>query len=188
MTHLWRQCTLEQTHVLPAFVVRKYLGPGGVDAIVRARLGVAIDGDRVRIRGTKGRIEWLQKLRENGKKGGRPPRVRAKPSGYQVGKPSGSPELNPPAPAPAPAPAPISEREARPKARKSKVQVPADWRPSEPIEFRWENELERFRNHHRAKGNTFANIDLAWRNWQSRSDEWNGNKTQTAIRQLDHIG
>jgi len=106
MAWLWRQCTIEQTHFLPAFVVRKHLGPDGVDALVRARLGVAVDGDRVRIRGTKGRIEWLQKLRENGKKGGRPPRVRAKPSGSAVAKPSGISELNPPAPAPAPAPAP----------------------------------------------------------------------------------
>lgn len=103
MTRLWRQCTIEQTHHLSEFTVQKHLGPNGVDAIVRARLGVVMSDGRVRIRGTKGRIEWLRALRENGKKGGRPPRVTKKPSGFPPANPSGSAELNPPAPAPAPA-------------------------------------------------------------------------------------
>ena len=104
MAQLWRQCTLEKCYAVSAFLVRQYLGADGVSAIVRARLGEQLPNEMVRIRGTKGRIEWLEKLRKNGRKGGRPNKYQKKPSGYSVGSPSGSPELNPPAPAPAPAP------------------------------------------------------------------------------------
>lgn len=33
-------------------------------------------------------------------------------------------------------------------------------------------ETERFRDHHRAKGNTFKDIGLAWKNWMRRSREY----------------
>jgi uncharacterized phage protein (TIGR02220 family) len=110
MEHLWRQCTLEGVYELPAAVVSHYLGPNGVDAIVRARLGALSRGGRVRIRGTQGRIEWLNRLRENGKRGGRP-KGSTKPKGSSVGSPSGYSSANPPAPAPAPAPAPMETGE-----------------------------------------------------------------------------
>lgn len=48
-----------------------------------------------------------------------------------------------------------------------KQQVPADWRPPESLTPDGERELERFRNHHRAKGNAFRDIGLAWKNWTS---------------------
>lgn len=74
MARLWRQCTLESSYVLPRETVMRILGANGVEALVAARLGdVAKNG--VRIRGTKGRIEWLKTLRNNkkfGKLGGRP--------------------------------------------------------------------------------------------------------------------
>lgn len=105
MAKLWRQCTLEQTHQLENQMVLRVLGPNGIEALIRARLADRAGDSHVRIRGTRGRIEWLQKLRENGQKGGRP-RKSAEPEGEANGKPkglaSGSSELNPPAPAPAP--------------------------------------------------------------------------------------
>lgn len=68
MTFLWRQCTQEQSHVLPESFVRVFVNP---DFLVEARLGERVDAG-IRIRGTRGRIEWLARLRKNGKKGGRP--------------------------------------------------------------------------------------------------------------------
>jgi hypothetical protein len=103
MARLWRQCTIEGTETIENHLVIRLLGEGGIDALVKSRLGEKISETHVRIRGTKGRIEWLGRLRENGNKGGRPKGYDNKPKGYGGGKPSGSPNRNPPAPAPAPA-------------------------------------------------------------------------------------
>lgn len=100
MLILWRQCTLEQRYVLPVEDVVAVLGPSGEKNIVTARLGVTHPRG-IRIAGTRGRIEWLKNLRENGKKGGRP----KKPKGLA----SGSAHQNPPAPAPAPVTAPVKK-------------------------------------------------------------------------------
>ena len=107
MARLWRQCTLEQTHVLTADDVVVVLGPKGPEALVAARLGEwlfpadasgnpaeASETQRlVRIRGTKGRIEWLGELRGGASEGGkaraataaRDSRGRLLPSGLQPG-------------------------------------------------------------------------------------------------------
>jgi hypothetical protein len=95
MARLWRQCTAERIYHLSETEVCAVLGPRGVDALIESRLGEQTDRG-IRIRGTRGRIEWLEKLRKNGKKGGRPKKTRTKPSGFQ--------ESNPPAPALVPAP------------------------------------------------------------------------------------
>lgn len=117
MARLWRQCTIEGTHTIENHLVIRILGEGGIDALIRARLAEKISDTHVRIRGTKGRIEWLKKLRQNGQKGGRPKGYRNKPSGYQLGKPSGSGELNPPAPAPVTAPAQKGKKDLHPADR-----------------------------------------------------------------------
>lgn len=84
MVRLWRQCTAENVHTLPEAVVISVLGERGVSALIVARLGEKTSHG-VRIKGTKGRIEWLATLRKNGAKGGRPkvsnPKTRRKPSG-----------------------------------------------------------------------------------------------------------
>jgi uncharacterized phage protein (TIGR02220 family) len=82
MARLWRQCTLEQSPFLPAATITRILGERGVHALVESRLGEVTDKG-IRIRGTKGRIEWLKKLRNNkkfGKLGGRP---KKNPYGFQ---------------------------------------------------------------------------------------------------------
>ncbi len=56
-----------------------------------------------------------------------------------------------------------------------KVAVPEDWRP-EAVDPNDETELVRFRNHHRAKGNRFVDIGLAWENW--RTGKFTGGKPQ----------
>ena len=124
MARLWRQCTIEQTHILEVRDVTRVLGMNGVSAIVDARLGELVDDTHVRIRGTKGRIEWLAKLRKNGAKGGRPKKTKSKPSGF--------PELNPPAPAPAPAPAQEEKKRIAPLPLRADL-VASNWKSGEPI-------------------------------------------------------
>jgi hypothetical protein len=86
MVRLWRQCTLEQTHYLPAITVTRVLGARGVEALVEARLGEQTDRG-IRIRGTKGRIEWLKKVRDNGKFGAKGGRPKRNPPGF-TGEPT----------------------------------------------------------------------------------------------------
>ena len=107
MAAIWRQCTQQQAHVLDVEIVRVILGDNGVDALVKSRLGEVVS-DGVRICGTRGRIEWLAKLRKNGRKGGRP----RKPNGnhlVSISETRSEPDPNPPAPAPAPAQDPDGE-------------------------------------------------------------------------------
>lgn len=100
MAAVWRQCTQEQIYVLNGEMVRAILGENGPDALIISGLGEVVDGG-IRISGTRGRIEWLARLRKNGRKGGRP----KKPNGNHLVSRNTAPEqpgANPPAPAPAP--------------------------------------------------------------------------------------
>lgn len=124
MARMWRQCTAERIYILTEAEVCAVLGPRGVSAIIAARLGDQVSRG-IRIRGTKGRIEWLANLRENGKKGGRPRKAnketRQKPSGFG--------ESNPPSPSPShspvSAPAPVQGSEIAPAAPSSEPDKPA---------------------------------------------------------------
>lgn len=104
MAVLWRQCTIERRYQLDPQDVIAVLGERGVEALVASRLGEVV-GDQIRICGTRGRIEWRDKLRKNGLKGGRP---KGKRNNQLVStletksEPGTRRELNPPAPAPAP--------------------------------------------------------------------------------------
>lgn len=69
-----------------------------------------------------------------------------------------------------------------PAKPKQATQIPEDWQPTD-AEVSWAtsegfmapqivSETEKFRDHHRAKGNTFKDIGLAWKNWMRRSREY----------------
>lgn len=118
MARVWRQCTLEHRYSLPQTDVQALLGDGGVEALVTARLGELTNDGLVRICGTRGRIEWLAKLKAGGRKGGKSRASKAKrdkkgrlatsrPSLVEASHPS--PGLSsPPVPAPVPV---LHERE-----------------------------------------------------------------------------
>ncbi len=107
MAILWRQCTALNTYVLSESTITAVLGPRGVESLVESQLGERVD-DGIRIRGTKGRIEWLKKLRKNAQKGG-----KAKAAKRQTrGKQEAAKSLPPPFP-PAPAPTPILREEEK---------------------------------------------------------------------------
>ena len=106
MAKLWRQCTAMDAYELPAAMVAVYVDP---EFVVAAMLGERTDNGMIRIRGTRGRIEWLAKKRKASRKGGAATRARSRakkgPSGPPVASRNGGPNGGPPAPAPAPAPA-----------------------------------------------------------------------------------
>lgn len=113
MARIWRQCTIEQRYELDVKDVITLLGDRGPDALVLSRLG-EINGDSIRIKGTKGRIEWLKKLRKNGKFGKMGGRPKKNPRGFPK-EPLRVPESDQNKTPPAPAPAPVSSSSTTPK-------------------------------------------------------------------------
>lgn len=77
MLRLWRACTNRQSYVLSEAVVACVVDP---DALVAAELGERVEGG-IRIRGTKGRIEWLGERRKASRKGGLANRAKWVPQG-----------------------------------------------------------------------------------------------------------
>ncbi len=188
MLVLWRQCTIENQEVLPLVDVLDVLGSDGLAALVGSNLGQDMGDGTVRISGTKGRIEWLQKLRENGKKGGRPPGKKNQKVSEK--EPIGSVELNPPAPAPAPAPAPTKDMGGSNKAAR-KSALPKSWTPTEAhstladeLFVDLDREAGKFRDHAEATGRTQKNWDAAFRLWLKKAGEWAADGAPTRPREV----
>lgn len=115
MAWLWRQATQQATYILSEDEVALIVDP---NLVVQSKLGERVDGG-IRIKGAKGRIEWLHKLRSNSKLGGAKTKDKWGQSDSQQGAnmganrgPIGPPEIGPigSPPAPAPAPAPFKEK------------------------------------------------------------------------------
>lgn len=114
MMEVWNQCQELETHTLSRQDILDLCPDikGFADALIAASLADEQEDGSLYIRGTKGRIEWLGKLRGNARFG-----ALGGPSGVKGGRPKQTPirgleetpirglENNPP-PAPAPAPAP----------------------------------------------------------------------------------
>lgn len=175
MAKIWRQCCQQQTVCLPAAFVVSVLGPNAVEALETAALGEVIDGG-IRIRGARGRIEWLGRLRKNSRKGGRANAANWKPKG----KPDGSPLESP---AVAVAVAVISETESssfqltdqqKPKSNRKRpaTQRPEGWAPSanhqtlaSELGVDIGRELAKFRDWSTAKDQRYVSWDAAFSNW-----------------------
>jgi hypothetical protein len=111
MLQLWRHCTQQQTHAVARVIVVAILGDNGPDALETAQLGEVV-GDEIRIRGTRGRIEWLAKLRNNAKKGGIKKAAKRQAIGRQLAHEDSAkalPKPCPPFPIPIPTPVPTSK-------------------------------------------------------------------------------
>ena len=77
--------------------------------------------------------------------------------------------------------------ENRASDRKRKRQVPADWHPGGDLvvwtqklwlgalrnDLSLSEQVDQFRDFHRAKGNTFLDVDAAWRTWARRAMQYN---------------
>jgi hypothetical protein len=107
MVRVWNECIERGTYALPTWVIQTLFDDTEApDWLVSCDLAERVGSDVVRIKGTEGRVEYLEAkratARRNGKLGGRP---KSNQSITNVGS-SGFPKKSSPAPAPAPAPAP----------------------------------------------------------------------------------
>lgn len=121
MILVWNECQERGSYFLPAKLVGAILGHNdGANWLIESDLAMWQDEiiGELRIKGTEGRIEWLDEKRRNGKKyghlgaghgkkGGRPkkPGKGVSKTGSGGSAETRSPGLNNPPPAPAPAPA-----------------------------------------------------------------------------------
>lgn len=69
LANLWRLCTQRGLYVISEALVRATLGENGVDAILGSELGERCEHG-IRVRGTQGRIEWLNDLKTRSRRGG----------------------------------------------------------------------------------------------------------------------
>jgi hypothetical protein len=70
MARLWRYCTQRNAYIAPEAIIRACLGPKGVEALIDADLGERTP-EGIRIRGTSGRVEWLEEARNGSSAGGK---------------------------------------------------------------------------------------------------------------------
>lgn len=83
---LWSYCTERQLYVVPMRAIEEFLGHGGANGLIESGLGES-DVGGIRVRGTAGRIEWLEKRRAAARLGGESNRDRLakrKPNGSQT--------------------------------------------------------------------------------------------------------
>jgi hypothetical protein len=82
MIYVWSYCTDKQLHVLTPELIDTLSGYEGFHVhLIEIGLAEELSSTEIRICGTKGRIEWIAKLRKNGRKGGRPKKTKTKPDG-----------------------------------------------------------------------------------------------------------
>lgn len=111
MISLWSYCTENNTYTITPEVINILAEFAGFsEFICQAGLAENVDDCTIRIKGTRDRIEWLQKKRIGGKLGGRPRKDAKEPIGIQSEnlkvlkeEPFGYQTENPLALAPAPA-------------------------------------------------------------------------------------
>lgn len=88
MAWLWRYCTQHSTYIVPAEVVAIYFAEP--NWVVRA--GLAEETNKgFRIRGTRGRIEWLAQRRKSAKKGGASTRAKWQATREAIRRAAGPP-------------------------------------------------------------------------------------------------
>lgn len=126
MLRVWHECLERTSYTLPARVVAVHLGsPEGPDRLVEAELAEWAGDGVLRIRGTEGRIEWLEHKREtaraNGAKGGRPrsEKTKEKPTSVIDGEPTPEPDRIPAETPLVPVIAPVTAKEKIPTAAES---------------------------------------------------------------------
>jgi uncharacterized phage protein (TIGR02220 family) len=70
LAHLWRYCTTRGIYAVPPAIAERLIGSGGGAALLASELAEAEPNGQLRVRGTSGRIEWLQKIRAASMRGG----------------------------------------------------------------------------------------------------------------------
>jgi hypothetical protein len=197
MAHLWRLCTDKQTYIATERMVINCLGPNGMDAIVQSELGEVVDGG-VRVKGTKGRIEWIAAKRQASAAGGEANRIRLEamrePDGIHD-QAERQPNDSPLTLAHALPVSPADPGKQKPASRaKPKVPYPDVFVPRRDIlnqRFDYATESAQFRDHHLARGSVMADWNAAWRTWCANALKFQragpGGSTQVALDVLREL-
>jgi hypothetical protein len=126
MGELWAYCADQESYFLSETLINTLTECENFSQmILNPEVGLAELSEKgIRIKGTKGRIEWLSKLRKNGKKGGRPKKTKPKPEGYPEANQDQTktePPSNPLTLTPALAPALVQNTELRTKGQNAET-------------------------------------------------------------------
>lgn len=191
---LLRLCWMTPGCSLPddaAWIARRMrVSAADFDRVVRPLLDEFFKREKGRVFSPRLTEEWekvdetYRKRSEAGKKGGRPKAVENKQKDEKAG--FGFDKAGPKQPEPEPEP---SKKREEPigssrKARRPEVPLPDDWVPSERnladaaarnfTASRIEDEADRFRNYHLARGSRFRDWDAAWRTWLGNAGRFGG--------------
>lgn len=171
MVYVWNECQDKETYHLPISVLDYLMGvEGGADLMKKAGLIEIIGDGTARIKGTEGRIEWLQHKRKaariNGLHGGRPIK---KPMSVT----DGFPPETPPAPAPAPTPATAKREKDSRFAEPSLEEIAKYWKEKNYPGFY--TEPQKFYAFYASKGwmvgkNKMKNWKMAIAGWVARNN------------------
>jgi hypothetical protein len=108
---IWNYCTEKKIYSLSeALIETLSCVQNFSEFLVNKEVSLAVFDQETglyRVKGTKGRVEWLARLRKNGKKGGRPKKTRTKPDDNQMVTQNvtrSEPGANPLVPVPVPVP------------------------------------------------------------------------------------
>jgi hypothetical protein len=123
MGELWAYCTEKQTYFLsPEIIDALTEFTGFFQLLLDPEIGLAESADKgIRIKGTKGRIEWLVKLRKQSKKGGEKTKALWQAKRLAKQGPTPTPEPEPkqgalslaPVPSLAPSPVPVLSKKTK---------------------------------------------------------------------------
>lgn len=200
MLRVWSEC-IHRGPELEAWVIDHHLGAGAAGDLLVCRLaelvrvagavagdpaGALAGGTLLRIKGTAGRTDYINRLASAAKLGGKARAASASREGgrftSQPHQPMAGDDTSAlalalalsPALSPAPAPAPPSEvtRAGRAKPKPVASTLPPDWSPRDQEReharsagLDCDSEAGHFRDHHAAKGSRFTDWDAAFRNW-----------------------
>jgi hypothetical protein len=107
LAFVWRECLVRQVFSLAPPTVDAIADRSGfVESMIEADLAERLEDGSVRVKGLAGRIEWLGRLREGGRKGGLAVHRSQAQAGLELGSREAQAGLTPPSPAPSPAPSP----------------------------------------------------------------------------------
>jgi hypothetical protein len=192
MAAIWNVCQERGTKTLQPHEIDLTIGKTNAsDFVIASGLAQLVKGGLIRIKGTKGRVEWLSNRRKDGGKGGRP----KKPKGFDDDKDRGSRQNNPPAPAISPAPTSPDQVnpeqvsgdqknksvQGDPKGEAKGTRLPDGWRPSQEsiaqikaecpgLDLKFEH--AKFSDHWASipgsKGRKLK-WESTWRNWMRRA-------------------
>ena len=192
LMEVWAVCYDRVTCILSELVIDTAAGlEGFAKHMVEAELAVLESGGRLRVKGAKQRISYLEAKAEAGRRGGlksgESRRNSAKQTAKVCFKQTEAP-LNPPDPVPVPVPdlVPVPDPEREPlslsppvdKRRPTRAaQLPTGWQPTRSIpNLEAEHtaskrgvdlplELAKLRDWAASKGETGRDWDARWRNW-----------------------